>query len=98
MIERVSAPGTSVWTGRVLQAGCDRFGDDWSRSSVFGPMKRSVSLPGHNGYPRTSDLIRVKALEGRMCHQITDASVGPFLHFLNPTRRPRRESSLAINF
>jgi len=32
-----------------------------------------------------------RALEGRMCHQITDVTVTPFLHFLNPTRKPRRE-------
>ncbi len=56
------------------------------------PAMRSQprETPGHHGYPRTSDLIRVEALEGRMCHQITDAAVRPFLHLLNPTRRPRR--------
>jgi hypothetical protein len=48
--------------------------------------------PSHHGYPHTSDLIRVKALKGRMCHQITDVSVRPFLHLLNLTRRPRQES------
>jgi hypothetical protein len=26
--------------------------------------------PGHHGYPHASDLIRVKALRGRTCHQI----------------------------
>ena len=35
-------------------------------------------LLGHHGYPRASDLIRVKALKGRKCHQITDATVRPF--------------------
>ena len=44
----------------------------------FRPFEGSILLPGHHGYPHTSDLIRVKALEGRMCHQITDATVGPF--------------------
>ena len=48
--------------------------------------------PGHHGYPHTSDLIRVKALKGRMCHQITDVSVRPFLHLLNLTRRPWQEA------
>src|SRR5262245_44457347 len=38
--------------------------------------------PGHHGYPRTSDLIRVEAPEGRMCHQIADVTVRPFLHLL----------------
>ena len=58
---------------------------------LYSALSVERLAPGHNGYPHTSDLIRVKALEGRMCHQITDATVGPFLHLLNPTRRPRRE-------
>ena len=33
-----SVVGTSVWTGRALQAGFDRSGDYWSRASVFGPL------------------------------------------------------------
>src|ERR1700751_1316576 len=33
-----------------------------------------------------------RALEGRKYIKITDATVRPFLHFLNPTRRPRQES------
>jgi hypothetical protein len=49
-------------------------------------------LPGHHGYPRASDLIRDKALEGRKYIKIMDATVRPFLHLLNPTRRPRQES------
>ena len=77
-------------TGRALQAGM-LIWSNWSRASVFGPLKGAFA-PGHHGYPRTSDLIRVKALEGRMCHQITDATVRPFLHLLNLARRPRRES------
>lgn len=64
-------------------------------------MERSA--PGQHGYPHTSDLIRVKALEGRMCHQITDVTVRPFLHFVQSTRRPRQESqradvNLAVRF
>jgi hypothetical protein len=59
---------------------------------LYSALFWSGFAPGHHGYPHTSDLIRVKALEGRMCHQITDATVGPFLHLLNPTRRPRRVS------
>jgi hypothetical protein len=49
-------------------------------------------LPGHHGYPRASDLIRDKALEGRNYIKITDATVRPLLHLLNPTRRPPQES------
>ena len=47
----------SVWTGRALQVGYDG-GDSWSCSSVFGPLKGAIA-PGHHGYPRTPDLIRV---------------------------------------
>jgi hypothetical protein len=31
-----------------------------------------------------------------MCHQITDVTVRPFLHLLNPTRRPRRDYRFLI--
>ena len=31
-----------------------------------------------------------KALRGRLGHQITGATARPFLHLLNPTRRPRQ--------
>ena len=64
---------------------------------LYPALERSVCAPGHHGYPRTSDLIRVKALEGRMCHQITDVTVRPFLHLLNPTRRPRQVVVLGIS-
>jgi hypothetical protein len=62
---------------------------------LYCPASARVA-PGHNGYPHAPDLIRVKAREGRLCHQITDATVGPFLHLLNPTRRPRQESKLDV--
>jgi hypothetical protein len=51
-----------------------------------------IDLEIIHGYPRASDLILSKALEGRKCHQITDTTVRPFLHLLNPTRRPRQET------
>jgi hypothetical protein len=38
--------------------------------------------PGHHGYPRASDLILGQALEGRLGHQITDATARPFSHLL----------------
>src|SRR5436190_2621550 len=59
----MSGYGTSVWTGRALQAEYDRSGDNWSRSSVFGPLMERLA-PGHHGYPGTSDLIRVEAPGG----------------------------------
>ena len=59
---------------------------------LYPALERSVCAPGHHGYPRASDLILRKALKGRWCHQITDATARPFLHLLNPTRRPRQVS------
>ena len=59
---------------------------------LYPAREWSVCAPGHHGYPRASDLIRDKALEGRKYIKITDATVRPFLHLLNPTRRPRQES------
>src|SRR5947209_8180822 len=42
--------------------------------------------------PPVRHAARDKALEGRKYIKITDATVRPFLHLLNPTRRPRQES------
>ena len=39
-----------------------------------------------------------KALRGRLGHQITGTTARPFLHFLNPTRRPRRVSSRLVSW
>jgi hypothetical protein len=85
-----SGDGTSVWTGRALQVGYDGLEIIGLAHLYSGPLKGAIA-PGHHGYPRTPDLIRVWALEGRMCNQITDVTVRPFLHLLHPTRKPRRE-------
>ena len=84
-----STHGTFVWTGRALQAECDDL-EMIGLALLYPALERSVCAPGHHGYPRTSDLILRKALKGRWCHQITDATARPFLHLLNPTRRPRQ--------
>jgi len=86
-----SIHGTFVWTGRALQAECDDL-EMIGLALLYPALERSVCAPGHHGYPRTSDLILRKALKGRWCHQITDATARPFLHLLNPTRRPRQVS------
>src|SRR5258705_1636353 len=59
---------------------------------LYPALAWSVCAPGHHGYPRAPDLILGKALRGRLGHQITGTTARPFLHFLNPTRRPRRGS------
>ena len=86
----MSAPGTTVWTGRALQAESDDL-EVIGLALLYPALERNVCVPGHHGYPRASDLILGKALKGRSCHQITDATARPFLHLLNPTRRPRQE-------
>src|SRR4029450_12680000 len=99
LIERVHEPatkdcvtsgsGTFVWTGPSFQAGFDDL-EPIGLPLLYPALERTVCAPGHHGYPRTSDLILRKALKGRWCHQITDATARPFLHLLNPTRRPRQ--------
>src|SRR5258708_19300572 len=59
---------------------------------LYPALAWSDCAPGHHGYPRAPDLILGKALRGRLGHQITGTTARPFLHFLNPTRRPRRVS------
>jgi hypothetical protein len=88
--QRMFAHGTTVWTGRALQV---RFEDlePIGLALLYPALEWNVCVPGHHGYPRASDLILGKALKGRSCHQIRDATARPFLHLLNPTRRPRQE-------
>src|SRR5438067_1041168 len=81
-----------VWTGRAVQAGCNDLEIIGLAHLYSAHCRERFLLPGHHGYPRASDLIRDKALEGRKYIKITDATVRPFLHLLNPTRRPRQES------
>ena len=85
----MTASGTFVWTGRALQAECDDL-EKIGLALLYPALERSFCAPGHHGYPRAPDLILRKALRGRWCHQITDATARPFLHRLNPTRRPRQ--------
>ena len=86
-----AAYGTSVWTGRALQARFDDL-EVIGIALLYPALEWNVCVPGHHGHPRASDLILGKALKGRLCHQITDATARPFLHLLTPARRPRRES------
>src|SRR6476660_3334033 len=71
-----------VWTGRAVQAGCDDLEIIGLAHLYSAHCRERFLLPGHHGYPRASDLIRDKALEGRKYIKITDATVIPFLHFL----------------
>src|ERR1700758_3750665 len=81
----------TVWTGRAVQAGCNDLEIIGLAHLYSAHCRERFLLPGHHRYPRASDLIRDKALEGRKYIKITDATVRPFLHLLNPTRRPRQE-------
>ena len=92
----MSADGPSVWTGRALQAESDDL-EVIGLALLYPALERNVLVPGHHGYPRAPDLILGKALRGRLGHQITGTTARPFLHFLNPTRRPRQVSSLLVS-
>jgi hypothetical protein len=60
VIVPMSAFGPSVWTGRALQAENDDLEKCWSCASVSGLLMER-SAPGHHGYSRAPDLIRVSA-------------------------------------
>jgi hypothetical protein len=79
----------SVWTGRALQAECEKM-EGVGLAHLYPALAWSVCAPGHHGYPRAPDLILGKALRGRLGHQITGTTARPFLHLLNSTRRPRQ--------
>src|ERR1017187_2561554 len=79
----------SVWTGRALQAECEKV-EGVGLAHLYPALAWSVCAPGHHGYPRAPDLILRKALRGRLGHQITGTTARPFLHLLNSTRRPRQ--------
>jgi hypothetical protein len=59
-----SIHGTCVWTGRALQAGYDDL-EIVGLALLYPALEWSAFAPGHHGYPRTSDLILRKALNGR---------------------------------
>src|SRR6202047_345665 len=79
----------SVWTGRALQAECEKM-EGVGLAHLYPALAWSVCAPGHHGYPRAPDLILGKALRGRLGHPITGTTARPFLHLLNSTRRPRQ--------
>ena len=68
-----SGSGTTVWTGRALQAESDDL-EVIGLALLYPALERNVCVLGHHGYSRASDLILGKALKGRSCHQITDAT------------------------
>src|SRR5947208_16425707 len=51
--------GTSVWTGRALQAESDDL-EVIGVALLYPALERNVCVPGHHGYPRASDLIRAQ--------------------------------------
>jgi hypothetical protein len=55
-----SIHGTSVWTGRALQAESDDL-ELIGLAILYPALERNVWVPGHHGYPRASDLILGKA-------------------------------------
>ena len=73
----MSARGPTVWTGRALQAESDDL-EKIGLALLYPALERNISVPGHHGYPRASDLILGKALKGQSGHQIRDATARPF--------------------
>jgi hypothetical protein len=61
----------SVWTGRALQAECEKM-EGVGLAHLYPALAWSVCAPGHHGYPRAPDLILGKALRGRLGHQIVN--------------------------
>jgi hypothetical protein len=55
-----SETGPSVWTGRALQAKNDDV-ELIGLALLYPALERNVCVPGHHGYPRALDLIRVSA-------------------------------------
>jgi ubiquinone/menaquinone biosynthesis C-methylase UbiE len=56
---RGRSPGTTVWTGRALQAESDDL-EVIGVALLYPALERNVCVPGHHGYPRASDLIRAQ--------------------------------------
>jgi hypothetical protein len=56
----MTAPGPSVWTGRALQAESDDLGV-LGLAHLYPALERNDCVPGHHGYPRALDPIRVSA-------------------------------------
>jgi hypothetical protein len=57
---RTSGSGPSVWTGRALQAESDDL-EVIGLALLYPALERNVGVPGHHGYPRALNLIRVSA-------------------------------------
>jgi hypothetical protein len=57
-----SGNGPSVWTGRALQAENDDLEMiGLAHRICIRPLNGTFCVPGHHGYPRALDLIRVSA-------------------------------------
>jgi hypothetical protein len=59
-LPRPSSTLPSVWTGRALQAESDDL-KVVGLALLYPALERNVCVPGHHGYPRAFDLIRVSA-------------------------------------
>jgi len=56
---RGRSPGTTVWTGRALQAESNDL-EVIGVALLYPALERNVCVPGHHGYPPASDLIRAQ--------------------------------------
>jgi len=60
---------------RALQAECEQM-EGVGLAHLYPALAWNACAPGHHEYPRAPDLI--KALRGRLGHQITGTTVRPF--------------------
>src|SRR5499427_1503702 len=91
----MSAAGTSVWTGRALQAESDDL-EVIGLALLYPALERNVCVPGHHGYPRASDLILGKAQRGRS--QSPKPCFGQFADRNRMTRAACMKSELLVGF
>ena len=59
-VQSMAASGPSVWTGRALQAESYDL-EVMGLALLYPALEWNVCVPGHHGYPRALDLIRVSA-------------------------------------
>jgi hypothetical protein len=61
------------------------------------PIEGALCAPGHDGYLRAFDLIRVSAPKGHTGHPDHERAGETFLRLLFLTRRPGLESQLLLS-
>ena len=96
----MSVHGTSVWTGRALQAESDDL-ELIGLALLYPALERNVWVPGHHGYPRASDPILGKALKRPVVppdHGRDGETVSPSLHSSSQTSAGKPTIAIGVSF